>query len=157
MLEFGRKRVRRDVAMNLLKNLKWGARWGLTMAVGFMAIAIVATIGASFDRTPRNDPSLASFVGFYFVAGIVGGLLLGLFRPVIRYKAGAIFVGTAVAAVSISLLARMFVVTDGWTLVDTILVALYSLVTGPVATLLIWHGRSRKGKMSFDVRNPEDR
>ena len=126
------------------------------MAVGFTAIAIVATIAASFDPTPRNDPSLASLIGFYFVAGIVGGLLLGLLRPVIRYKAGAMFVGTAVAAVSISLLARMFVVTDGWTPVDTILVALYSLVTGPVATLLIWHGRARKGKMSFDVRDPGD-
>ena len=123
------------------------------MAVGFTVIAIVATIGASFDPTPRNDPSLASFVGFYFIAGIVGGLLLGLFRPVIRYKAGAMFVGTAVAAVSISLLARMFVVTDGWTLVDTFLVAFYSLVTGPVATLMLWRVRARRSIVSSDRSN----
>jgi hypothetical protein len=127
------------------------------MAVGFTVIAIVATIGASFDPTPRNDPSLASFVGFYFVAGIVGGLFLGFLRPIVRYKPGAMFVGTAVAAVSIGLLARMFVVRDGWTLVDTIGVALYSLVAGPVATLLIWQGRTRRAKMSLDARDLEDR
>jgi peptidoglycan/LPS O-acetylase OafA/YrhL len=136
--------------MNLVRNLKWGLRWGLIMAVGFTVIGIVATIGASFDPTPRNDPSLASFIGFYFLAGIVGGLLLGLLRPVTRSKVGAMLVGTAVAAVSIGLLARMFVVTDGWTLVDTIGVALYSLVTGPVATLLLLNVRSRRGKESSD-------
>jgi len=108
---------------NLLKNLKWGLRWGLTMAVGFTVIGVVATIGASLDATPRNDPSLLSLVGFYFLAGTVGGLLLGLLRPITRYKVGAMAVGTALAAVSISLLARIYVVTDGWTLVDTILVA----------------------------------
>jgi hypothetical protein len=60
------------------------------------------------------------------------------------------FVGTALAAVSIGLLARIYVVTDGWTLVDTILVALYSLVTGPFATLMIWEVRARKAKGSSD-------
>jgi hypothetical protein len=136
--------------MSLVKNLKWGLGWGLTMAVGFTVIGAVAAIGASLDPTPRNDPSLASFVAFYFLAGTVGGLLFGLLRPITRYKVGAMLVGTAVAAVSVALLARMFVVTDGWTLIDTISVALYSLVTGPVATLMLWKVRARRGKGSSD-------
>jgi len=120
------------------------------MAVGFTVIGVVAAIVGSLDPAARNDPSLASFVAFYFLAGAVGGLLFGLLRPLTRYKAGAMLVGTAVAAVSVALLARMFVVTDGWTLFDTIAVALYSLVTGPVATLMLWKVRARRGNVSSD-------
>jgi hypothetical protein len=141
--------------INLVKNLKWGLRWGLTMAVGFTAIGVLAAIAASFDPVPRNDPSLLSFVGFYFLGGSVGGLLLGLLRPITRYKAGAMFVGTALAAVSLGLLARIFVITDGWTRVDTVLVALYSLVTGPVATLMIWEVRARRSTVSSNPADPK--
>lgn len=141
--------------MSLVKNLKWGLRWGLIMAVGFTVIGVVATIAASFDPTPRDDPSLASLVGFYFLAGTVGGLVLGLLRPITRYKVGAMLVGTAVAAISVGLLARIYVATDGWTLVDTFLVAFYSLVAGPVATLMIWRVRARRGIASSDLSDPK--
>lgn len=130
--------------MNLVTNLKWGLRWGLTIAVAFTVIAVIATIAASFDPAPRNDRSLASFVGLYFLAGTCGGLVLGLLRPITKYKVGAMFLGTIVAALCLGLLARVYVVTDGWTLIDTIGVVFYSLVTGPVATLMIWQGRSRR-------------
>jgi multisubunit Na+/H+ antiporter MnhG subunit len=139
--------------MNVGRNLKWGLRWGLIMAVGFTAIGVVAGIGASFDPTPRNDPSLVSLVGFYFLAGTCVGLLLGLLRPLTQSKAGAIVVGTALAAISIGLLARIYVVTDGWTLVDTIGVAMYSLVTGPVAASIIWHVRERSRSAPSDPRD----
>ena len=141
--------------MNLVRNLKWGLRWGLIMAVGFTAIGVVATILASFDQTPRNDPSLVSLVGFYFLAGACGGLLLGLLRPITRSKVGAMFVGTALAAVSLGLLARIYVVTDGWTVVDTIGVAIYSLVTGPVGALMLWHVSERKGNAGSEQQNFE--
>lgn len=141
--------------MNLVKNLKWGLRWGLTVAVGFTVIGALASTAASFDPTPRNDPSLLSFVGFYFLGGTAGGLLLGLLRPITEYKAGAIFVGTSLAAVSIALLARIFVITDGWTMVDTVLVALYSVVAGPIATLMIWEVRARRSTVSSNRKDPK--
>lgn len=135
----------------LILNLKWGLRWGLTMAVGFTAIGVVATILASFDQTPRNDPSLASLVGFYFLAGACGGLVLGLLRPIAKYRVGAMVLGTAVVATSLALLDYMYVATDGWKLVDTILVAFVSLVCGPIATLMIWRIRSRKVGASSEL------
>jgi multisubunit Na+/H+ antiporter MnhG subunit len=138
--------------MNFVQNLKWGLRWGLTMAAGFTAIGVVATIGASFDPTPRNGPPLLSLIGFYFVAGTCGGVILGLLRPVTRHKAGAMMVGTVLAGVCLALLARIYVVKDSWTMVDTIGVVLYSLVTGPIATLMIWKGMVRKGS---DSSQPE--
>jgi hypothetical protein len=120
------------------------------MAVGFTAIGLIGSIGGYLDPTAKSEPSLASLVGFYFIAGACGGLLLGLFRPVTKYKVGAVVVGTAVVAISLGLLDYMYVATDGWKPVDTILVALVSVVAGPAGTLMIWHLRAQRGKSPSD-------
>src|ERR1700680_491740 len=132
------------MAISFLKNLKWGFRWGITMAVGFTAIGLIGSIGGLIDPTTKTEPSLVSLVGFYFIAGACGGLLLGLLRPITKYKVGAMFVGTAVIAICLALLDYIYVATDGWKPVDTILVAFVSLLCGPVATWMIWHVRARK-------------
>lgn len=131
------------MAITLLTSLKWGLRWGLTIALGFTAIGVIGSIGGYFGGKGTNEP-LANLVGFYFIAGVCAGLLLGLLRPLTKYKAGAMLVGTCVVAISLALLDYIYVATDGWKLVDTILVAFGSLVGGPVATLMIWHVRSRR-------------
>ncbi len=134
------------VTTSILKNLKWGLRWGLTMAVGFTVIALFASIGRYLDPSAASEPSLASLVGFYFIAGICGGLLLGLLRPIAKHKTGALFIGTAVVALYLALLDYLFyAATDGWRQVDTILVVLGALFGGPAATLIIWYVRARRG------------
>jgi hypothetical protein len=127
------------------------------MAVAFTAIGVVATIAAAFDPAPSKGLSLLSLIGFYFLAGISGGLLLGLLRPLTVYRAGAMFVATLLVALSLSLLDFAYVIEDHWKLVDTILVAFGSLVGGPVVTLMIWQGRSRMGKVSSGVPDSEPR
>ena len=130
--------------MTIINNLKWGVRWGLVVAVAFTGIAVVVAVAAGPD--PRGGPSLPSLVGFYFLGGTVGGLLVGLLRPITAHKAGAIFVGTLVTAALLSLLDYLFVIKDHWQTVDTELVTILSLIAGPVTTLMIWEGKSRLRK-----------
>jgi len=135
--------------MSFLKNLKWGLRWGLTIAVGFTAIGLIGSIGGLIDPTAKTGPSIVSLVGFYFLAGVCGGLLLGLLRPITKYKVGAMFVGTAVFALCLALLDYIYyAATDGWKPVDTLLIALVSILCGPVGTWMIWHVRARRANSS---------
>lgn len=130
--------------MTITNNLKWGVRWGWTIAIAFTGIAVVLTVAAGPE--PRGGPSLPSLIGFYFLGGTVGGLLVGLLRPITAHKAGAVFVGTLVAAALLSLLDYLFIIKDHWQTVDTELVAILSLIGGPVTTLMIWEGKSQLRK-----------
>jgi len=129
--------------MTIIKNLKWGLRWGLIVAVAFTGMAVLVAIATGSESDPRGGPPLLNLVGFYFLGGVVGGSLLGLVRPVTAHKIGAIAVGTFVAAVLLSLLEYLFVIKDHWNSIDTFLVAFLSLIAGPVTTLMIWEGNSR--------------
>ena len=137
--------------VTIINNLKWGVRWGLIIAIAFTGIAVVVTVIAGPD--PRGGPSVLSFISFYFLGGTVGGLLVGLLRPLIAHKAGAIFVGTIVAAAVLSLLDYLFVSKDHWQTVDTELVAILSLIGGPVTTLMIWEGKARLRKDAPHARD----
>ena len=141
--------------MALTNNLKWGLRWGLTMAVAFTAIAVVASVAAAFDPTPRQDWSLPSFVAFYFIAGTCGGLVLGLLRPITRHKVGAMAVGTVIVAVALITMSLTLMETDSWTPVHSFLIAFGSLLGGPIATLMIWHVRSPNAKGSHGAAESE--
>jgi hypothetical protein len=79
---------------SLLKNLKWGLRWGLIVAAAFTAIAVFVTLTAGPDA---RGLSLESLIEFYLLGGISGGLLVGALRPLTSHKAGAILVGTLVS------------------------------------------------------------
>lgn len=143
------------MTISLLKNLKWGLRWGLTIAVGFTAIALIGQLGCYLDPRANCEPSPVSLVGFYFIGGTCGGLVLGLLRPIAKYKVGEMFLGTCIVAISFALLYYMYVVTDGWKPFDTILVAVVSLVIGPIATLIIRHAYSLGGKASSELHDGE--
>jgi peptidoglycan/LPS O-acetylase OafA/YrhL len=130
---------------NLLKNLKWGLRYGLIVAVAFTVIAAVITLATGEDSSSKGL-SLPSLIGFYFLGGMCGGLLVGLLRPITKHKAGAILVGTLVTATLLSLMVYFYIAKGHWTSVDTELVAILSVIAGPVNALMIWEGKSRMRK-----------
>jgi hypothetical protein len=138
--------------MTITKNLKWGLRWGLILAIAFTGIALVVALATGSQSDSRGGPSLVSLVGFYFLGGTVSGLLVGLLRPIIAHKPGAILVGTLVTAELLSLLDYLFVIKDHWQTVDTELVTVVSLIAGPVTTLMILEGNSRIRKDGSGVR-----
>ncbi len=134
------------MATTVLNNLRWGLKWGVAMAAGFTVIALALTGVDSLSRTPNpNPPPLADLVGIYVLAGIGGGLIVGLLRPITKYLAGAMIVGTAIAALWISLIAVRLVVTDGsWGMVDVVLIGIYSLTTGPLAGYIFWRRAQKR-------------
>jgi hypothetical protein len=126
-----------------IENLKWGLRWGLIVAIAFTGIVVVVALVAGPPPEPSGGPTVPSLIGFYFLGGTIGGLLVGILRPVTAHKAGAIVVGTIVTAVLLTVLEYLYVMKDRWTMVDTVLVTFLSLVGGPITALMIWEGNSR--------------
>src|SRR4051794_12003981 len=84
----------------LLNDLGWGALWGLL----FSGIYIVL-LGALFLlQGPRMFRDYGTSFGevalLYVIGGIGGGLIVGIFRPVLRWRWGAALIG-ALAAIPI--------------------------------------------------------
>jgi len=136
-----------------IENLKWGLRWGLIVATAFTAIAVFVALVAGPD--PRGGPSVPSLIAFYFLAGTIGGSVVGILRPLTAHKIGAIVVGTIVTAALLTVLEYLYVIKDGWTMVDTVLVTACSLVAGPITSLMIWEGRSRMRSGHTDERDKQ--
>jgi hypothetical protein len=135
---------------SLLKNLKWGLRYGLIVAIAFTVIAVTITLATGEDSSSKGL-SLPTLIGFYFLGGVCGGLLVGVLRPITKHKAGAILVGTLVTATLLSLMVYLYIAKGRWTSLDTELVAILSVITGPVNALMIWEGKSRMRKARAKV------
>ena len=134
--------------MTLLKNLEWGLRWGLTIAAGFTVMGLIGNVGCQLDPSANCELSFGSLLGTYWIAGICGGIVLGLFRPITRHLVGEMVVGIFIVAVCLALLNYQYVATtDGWKLFDTIVVAVFSVLLGPIAALMMRYARSRKSKV----------
>jgi hypothetical protein len=77
----------------LIDDLKWGIRWGLWMAAGFSAIALVITGFRGSPDYPEFGLSIGSIILLYFALGLIAGALVGVLRPFTRTKSGGFFVG----------------------------------------------------------------
>lgn len=83
-------------------NLRWGLLRGVLLSclLSTVLVGLVLIRGSSqFER-----PSLSAWeiIGAYFVAGTVGGLVLGLLRPLTKNRVGAAVVGCVVGAFAYS-------------------------------------------------------
>ena len=83
----------------LRENIGWAVRWGIWMAAGFsvlaLAIATIAWAGSGARMRGMNVLPLA--IGTYWIGGLVGGLILGILRPITAWPLGAMLVGTLIA------------------------------------------------------------
>jgi hypothetical protein len=80
-------------------NLRWGLRWGVWMAAGFsvLALVIVGIAWLSSGGRARGFSVLPFVLGAYWVGGLVGGVILGVLRPVTAWPLGAMIVGFVIA------------------------------------------------------------
>src|SRR5436190_5839394 len=77
----------------LANNIRWGLRFGLTLAVLFsvyVGLLVVLEIKRPFEN---NHIRPLALIAAYFVGGTLGGLIVGLARPLITSGWRAAFTG----------------------------------------------------------------
>ena len=120
-------------------NVIWGIRWGMVLAAvaAFFALLTYLTGGSSEFHT-RNT-TLLRVLGGYVLAGVTGGALFGMFRPVVDHLWGAILAGIGVAFPIAFALTLMFGATDGGiTGQDFGIMTFIALIGGPIWGLIGW-------------------
>jgi hypothetical protein len=83
----------KPLRQSLRGDLKWGVTWGLWFAGGYsiLALGLYGLQGTLLGETSRF--SLPLVILGYLAAGISGGSVVGLLRPVARGRVGATVLG----------------------------------------------------------------
>lgn len=82
--------------------LKWGAEWGLISGGVFALMALVVLALKGF---PDIGMPVAWFLVLYLLAGLVGGVLVGLTRPLMTTPTRTSMLGVVIALPIIAVLA----------------------------------------------------
>lgn len=93
MTESSPARTASVLLLRVIQNLVWGVAWGLAMAAVFclIGVALYVTRGPTFLR--GYGISFGAFELGYLGGGAAAGIVLGLNRPLLRWRAGAIATG----------------------------------------------------------------
>jgi hypothetical protein len=118
-------------------NVRWGAGLGLIFGAIYSVIAlgIYATRGSRPFAT--NGVSLLALIAAYFGGGLAAGVVIGLFRPLLRWRLGAMVVGF-IGAIPVG--AAFRTAENGlarWTSDDVIVVAMFAGALGAPAGLMM--------------------
>ena len=74
-------------------NLRWGIGWGLGFATIYSLFVSAMYLLQGPAYVARYGVTLVSIIAAYLFAGLCGGALLGLLRPITRSRVGAALVG----------------------------------------------------------------
>ena len=137
-------RKRRMVASDVKRNMRWGAGAGFLLGCVYSVIALV--IHATKGREPfeANDASLASVLFVYLGGGVVGGAIIGLLRPLAKWRFGAVIMGIA-AMLPISLGVNL-AVSPGiseWTIHNVNKTLLVAIILGGLGGYVSWDTSNR--------------
>ena len=124
---------------NAAANVVWGLYWGSCGAVLYSFVAVLVHLAG----WPTGRASLLATIGAYFLGGAIGGVVLGMLRPITRFGWGAAVTG---AIVAVPVWVGGLVAVEGWTGIDQAdltMVVLISAISGPICALAV---RRRFGK-----------
>ena len=85
-----------DTIETIATNLKWGLKYGLTIALVFTMIAAVSLVLVGEQAFDERGTSFLELIEFYALGGCVGGAILGLLRPLAATKLGTVFIGMCI-------------------------------------------------------------
>lgn len=144
---------------NVRGNLLWGISGGVLIGAGFCAIAAIPAafilllvlltclsqwsgVATSFfvPETARQSPYILLVFPLYLAAGVAGGALVGLLRPLARWRLGAALLGTIAGTL---LCAAMAPVINAFS--DTKIVPVDYLLTSLLFGILIGGGAAFTG------------
>jgi hypothetical protein len=121
------------------RDLAWGVRVGAKMGgvYGAFAAVMMVSTGAISKLTSWE---IASILGGYLAAGVVGGIVVGALRPYTRRPLGVAVTG---AAVGIPVFAVMDTVIFGlptqWNGAQWATLFIAAVLVGPLAALALWY------------------
>lgn len=85
--------------LGLAANLRWGIRWGLLFAAALSSWAALLFAIRGFQEFRKLEVTMPRVIAFYLVSGSVAGVILGLCRPLLKWRSGAGVVGAVSAVV----------------------------------------------------------
>lgn len=91
LIDSVRSRFCKELGCKILKDVRWGAGWGLFLGVFY---AVIGGIIYLLQGSPEvGDFNLLTLTVLYLVAGASGGATAGLFRPTLKQRRAATLVG----------------------------------------------------------------
>ena len=81
------------------QNLAWGILWGLSGSAAYSVAAFLVYLIGGHRAFDSRGVSLFQTVAFYFLAGGVVGVLLGLMRPTLKHTWGTVLAGVLCSVV----------------------------------------------------------
>lgn len=85
------------------RDMIWGMKWGLVMGLIYTLFASVVVFAKEFqDSAVSQHVEIPLLLAAYPVTGVMAGLIVGLFRPLLVSRTGAVIVGV-MAAVPVTL------------------------------------------------------
>lgn len=123
----------------LRRNILWGLVWGLGTATLFSLYVVVLALVRGRWEFEQFGVTGTTILATYYVAGAIGGAVIGLLRPTLFHWLGAMLAG---------ILAGMFVyggisrALDGR--IDFLMSAVIGLLVGAPAAILFWHREWRR-------------
>ena len=85
--------------MRVIRNVIWGVGYGLAFAALFMAWAVIARIIGGADAFGEKGTTLLTVLALYLFGGVAAGGIVGLLRPIVRWRIGSVLVGIIAAEV----------------------------------------------------------
>src|SRR6185437_16691712 len=132
----------RGASVRVMKNLIWGGTWGLFFGVVYCAIGLLLRIGRGPDFLRGYGITFGQLMLLYAAAPIAGGLIVGLARPLTRWRAGAVIVGMMAAFVIWSgICMTLQGPVNRWHSDDWVLNAILAVVTGIYLGNGFWEDR----------------
>lgn len=81
------------LARRVGQNLFWGVRWGLALAVFFCLVGVALYVARGPRLLAPYGITLGELMLVYLAGGTAAGTVVGLARPLLRWRIGAIAAG----------------------------------------------------------------
>lgn len=135
---------------SLAEDVRWGMGYGIFMAGFYSVIAVVSLLIHGVAPLSQFSTALGSAVLFYFASGVLGGVILGILRPLTQNVFGAMLAAIPIALVALT---GAWVVAEGsplyWNRDRWKEVVFFALIVGPFFGAVRWYSvRARKNQDS---------